>query len=642
MLELSNEGGRDLTLGASLTSGDFSVAGVVPATLAPGEAALLPIRMVPGAAGERIAILTLHTNDPTNPEYPVTLSGEGLASARIAVDPSVLDLGVVEGPGHASLTISNRGGADLVVSALEVDSPLSTSAPSLPASLAPGASLDLEFVVDGDVSGLVRGALRILSNDPTLPWAVVPLHAHLAEGSTWRLDFPAVARTPGLAGAQWFSDAVLLNPSAEPAAIDLALLPSGGDSGSVGPVTYSVPARQQRVLRDVVSALGKTGAGGLEVHTTSPDVIGVSRTFSTGGDGSFGQHIAAVEQENALVDGVQYLLLGLAGNDGFHTNLGVLNLDTTATTVDFELYDTSGVLLETVTVRAAARGFAQKNSVLSRLTEDAIRGGYAIVSTSAAGARFLAYASVVDDGSHDPTFVSPTPLTDPAAPLDTIVPVVASNSGLNGTWWRSEVSVVNLGESAADVTVEFHPANGGEVGTLDIAIGGGEAHFMPDIVSTTFGGTGTGWLRLTSPASGLYVSSRTFNDDPSGTYGQIVPATAVADLFTSDDVAVLPGLRSADGFRTNLGVTSVAEVATELEVRVIGADGSDAGTLRVSLPAKSFVQVGRLLRRRLGIDGWAWATISSADPEALFTAHASVVDGTTGDPAFIPAVAIPD
>jgi hypothetical protein len=60
------------------------------------------------------------------------------------------------------------------------------------------------------------------------------------------------------------------------------------------------------------------------------------------------------------------------------------------------------------------------------------------------------------------------------------------------------------------------------------------------------------------------------------------------------------------------------------------------------LPARSFVQVGRLLRNEFGIDGWAWATLSSDDPEALYAAHASVVDGTTGDPSFIPGVAIPE
>jgi hypothetical protein len=371
-------------------------------------------------------------------------------------------------------------------------------------------------------------------------------------------------------------------------------------------------------------------------------VVGVSRTYSTDGDGSFGQHIAAVTQEDALVDGEQYLLLGLAGNGGFHTNLGVLNPGATPTRVDFDLYDTSGALLGTVRVRAPARGFAQTNEVFSPLTGVAIRGGYAIVSTTTADASFLAYASVVDDSSHDPTFISPAPLTGAATPLETIVPVVASNSGLRGTQWHSEVSVVNLGGSTADVAVELHPADGGEPNTLDIALGAGEARFMPDVVSTTFGSTGTGWLRLTSSASGLHVSSRTFNDDADGTYGQLVPATAVAELFTSDDVVVLPGLRSDDGFRTNLGVTSVAEEATVLEVHVVGADGVDFGTLRVPLPARSFVQVGRLLRNRFGFEGWAWATLSSDNPEALFTAHASVVDGTTGDPAFIPAVPIPE
>jgi len=642
MLELSNDGGRDLALSASLASDDFSLAGLVPATLTPGERALLPVRLSPGTAGELNAILNLHSNDPTNLDHPVALSGEGLASARIGVEPSLLDLGVVEGQGQAVLQISNQGGAELVISAVEVDPPFSANAPPLPALLPPGASLEVELRLEDSVSGLHRAAVRVLSNDPVLPWAVVPVHAHAAAGRTWVLDFPAVARTPGLEDAQWFSDAVLLNPSDEPAAVDLVFLPHGGDNGQAGAFSYSVSARQQRLVRDVVSALGQTGAGGLEVHTTSPDVIGVSRTYSADEDRSFGQHIAAVAREEALVDGHQYLLPGLAGNDGFHTNLGVLNLGEGATTVAFEVYGPSGVLLGTVTVTAAARGFAQTTSAIAPLTGDAIRGGYAILSGGDAGARFLAYASVVDDSSHDPTFISPTPLDAALAPLESIVQVVASNSGLNDTWWRSEVSVVNLGGSAADVTLELNPAGGGEPSTVVITVGGGEARFLPDVVSTTFGGSGTGWLRLSSEATGLHVSSRTFNDDPDGTYGQLVPAVGVSELFTFDDVVVLPGLRSADGFRTNLGVTSLAEVPTELEVVVIGADGVDVGTLRVALASNSFVQVGRLLQDQLGIYGWAWATLSSTDPEAAYTAHASVVDGTTGDPAFIPAVAMPE
>jgi hypothetical protein len=642
MLGVRNDGGSDLTLEASLDSGEFSLAGMVPEVLAPGEGVLLPIRMTPGVAGERSAVLAMHSNDPTDPEHMVALSGEGLASPRIAVDPAVLDLGVVEGEGRASLAISNLGGADLVISELDAGDPLTTSDPPLPASIPPGASLDLEVRVTGEVSGLVQASLRILSNDPTLPWAVVPVHAHRAEASTTHLDFPAVARTPGLAGAQWFSDAVLLNPTAEAAAIDLAFLSSGDDGESMGEVTYSLPARHLRVLTDVVSELGRAGAGGLEIHATSEDVMGVSRTYSTHGAGSFGQHIAAVAQEDALVGGEQYLLSGLAGNGGFHTNLGVLNLGETATRVGFDLYDTSGTLLGTARVRAPARGFAQTNEVFSELTGDAVRGGYAVVSTTSADAHFLAYASVVDDSSHDPTFIAPMTLGGQEGPLDVIVPVVASNTGLSGTTWRSEVTVVNLGDSHADITLVFHPADGGEESSVDIGLGAGAARFLSDVVGSTFGETGTGWLRLTCPMGGIHVSSRTYNDDPSGTYGQLVPAVAFADLFTSDDVVVLPGLRSADGFRTNLGMTSIADVVTRVELTVFDVDGDEIGTLRVRLPARSFVQVGRLLRDRVGIDGWAWATLSSDDPEALFAAHASVVDGTTGDPAFIPGIAMSD
>ncbi len=62
------------------------------------------------------------------------------------------------------------------------------------------------------------------------------------------------------------------------------------------------------------------------------------------------------------------------------------------------------------------------------------------------------------------------------------------------------------------------------------------------------------------------------------------------------------------------------------------------GELDVPVPASRFVQVERLLAGQFGFTGTAWATLTSVDQGARYVAHASVIDGESGDPIYIPAV----
>ena len=99
---------------------------------------------------------------------------------------------------------------------------------------------------------------------------------------------------------------------------------------------------------------------------------------------------------------------------------------------------------------------------------------------------------------------------------------------------------------------------------------------------------------------------------------------------------IVPGLRSDRGFRTNLGLTSMSEIDTTVEVTVWSDDGVSLGTESVLLSAGAFVQLVKILDQAFGYEGSAWAEIRALDSGVIFTAHASVVDGSTGDPSFIP------
>jgi hypothetical protein len=208
--------------------------------------------------------------------------------------------------------------------------------------------------------------------------------------------------------------------------------------------------------------------------------------------------------------------------------------------------------------------------------------------------------------------------------------------------WRSDVSVVSRSTASVEILAAFYPAEPGSAmieRTMEVPPG--TCLQLVDVVRETFATTGSGWLELVPSAAGIAVFSRTYNDDPDGTYGQFVPTMTEDDAISGGEVAVLAGLSSADGFRTNLGITSLSDSDTTVTVRVFADNGDPVGELDVVVPAGRFVQVERLLAGQLGFSGTAWATLTSDDQGASYVAHASVVDGESGDPIYIPALVRP-
>jgi hypothetical protein len=73
--------------------------------------------------------------------------------------------------------------------------------------------------------------------------------------------------------------------------------------------------------------------------------------------------------------------------------------------VEVELYDGDGTLLGTVDVALDPYEFKQVNKIFSRVTSEAVDDGYAIISSDSNRAKFLAYASVVDNRTGDPIYI---------------------------------------------------------------------------------------------------------------------------------------------------------------------------------------------------------------------------------------------
>ncbi len=189
--------------------------------------------------------------------------------------------------------------------------------------------------------------------------------------------------------------------------VDLRYRPGTPRPESGADLTLELPAGHQRSLANMVAELGHSGAGGVVLTASQPGLVAVSRTYADGDDGTYGQFIPALGREQELEGSVTYVVGGLAANNGFHTNLGVLNLGDGPLSVQYTLFAPDGTELARRTLNAeAVRLPAAQRRLPGRHCGHAARR-LRRARRRRPAARYLAFASVVDDGSHDPTLILP-------------------------------------------------------------------------------------------------------------------------------------------------------------------------------------------------------------------------------------------
>jgi hypothetical protein len=449
---------------------------------------------------------------------------------------------------------------------------------------------------------------------------------------------PAVARIDGVGDTAWVSDVTLANPHATPVEIELTYLARDRDNIQAPTFDLVVGPGQSMNLEDVVQGtFGTSGSGALLVQAQRPVVV-VSRTFNDTPEGTFGQFIAGFDERDAIHEGQIGHLLMLEESGLFRTNFGLVNLGLDQVTVEVLFVDPSGSDLGTLSRTLPPRGVTQINRVLRELTELEISGFRAEVRVVTPEGRVMAYGSVVDNSSGDPTFID-TRLNTHA--IDIVVPAAARLAGANGTQWASDLLLHNARPHQVQATVRRwnRDADNSGAETIELNLSGGESLLLDDIVDALFSDTGAAALAINA-TDGLMATSRTFNDAASGTFGQLVPG-----MDSSEDTTLRPGrlghlaqLEQTDlatGRRTNLGLVNLGEDPVEVEVRFFAGDGSALGELNPQLPPFGYIQINEALAEA----GAADAANVRAEIEVITVggrvlAYASTVDNRTGDPVF--------
>jgi len=224
------------------------------------------------------------------------------------------------------------------------------------------------------------------------------------------LYIATAAHLPGYLGTQWRTDLEIHNYTLDQATYEIALLVRGQSNLNPQKVRFTLATRRAVRYSDALMSLFSfNGAAALQIIPVSGAVMSVSRTYNQGTAGTYGQYVPAIPRSEAIPFGKQARLIMLSHDPtlkaGFRTNLGLVNASPADISVDTLFYDTSGSLIGGKTYELRAYEYRQIDRVFEEVTPSLVSDGYISVEATTVGARFFAYASVVDNVTGDPIFV---------------------------------------------------------------------------------------------------------------------------------------------------------------------------------------------------------------------------------------------
>lgn len=203
------------------------------------------------------------------------------------------------------------------------------------------------------------------------------------------------------------TDARIFNPSFDKDIdISATFLQVGNvDNSGATAVTIHVPKRQMKILDDVVAAVFNTSGLGA-IKFSSPDDFEVSsRIYAQTAAGTLGQFGPGLPQTGAKSKGA---LIQLKSGTAFRTNIGAVNPNTAPATITWTLYDRNNAIInsgQTTMPPLAVLGPTNISSGTFFNTGGAdLTDAWVSYSTGTA-TPVLVYASVIDNGTTDPTFI---------------------------------------------------------------------------------------------------------------------------------------------------------------------------------------------------------------------------------------------
>ncbi len=211
--------------------------------------------------------------------------------------------------------------------------------------------------------------------------------------------------------------------------------------------------------------------------------------------------------------------------------------------------------------------------------------------------------------------------------------IAAREDGREGSIWRTDVVLKNLGEDDAEVEIRL---NGTDDDTLSTLVPGFSQTVFEDILGV-MGIDGKGWLEVVSDQQ-MVVSGRIYNQSDGGTFGQYLDGVPAQEGLQPADLGYLVQLRQQSGdYRTNLTLTNPTSEAASVQITLFDSAGGEVIQYRIDLdPMELFQDLEPYSRRASRPDlGWGFASVEVLEGTSVLVS-ASVIDSRTNDATTVP------
>jgi hypothetical protein len=230
-----------------------------------------------------------------------------------------------------------------------------------------------------------------------------------------------------------------------------------------------------------------------------------------------------------------------------------------------------------------------------------------------------------------------------------VIPAAANVAGAFGTRWMTQFSLFNPQlDYPLRVSVVYLPTGGGQGMEAILTVPANAEWFTDNALNDIFGVAGTGALLIatfpednptvpdTVIARSFLITTNTFNNSRSGTFGQTIPGVwaGLQDFDTDGISAVAHGIRNltSAGWRTNIGAVNLGRRSVVMSVTVYDANGNRIlNQAPYTVPPLGHVQDALPVQVDRGsIEFW----IDDPTQEAVVFPYTSTIDQLSGDPTY--------
>jgi hypothetical protein len=231
-----------------------------------------------------------------------------------------------------------------------------------------------------------------------------------------------------------------------------------------------------------------------------------------------------------------------------------------------------------------------------------------------------------------------------ARPYDLLIDAAAHTTGLGGTTWRSDIDLLNVGDSDTTVSIAQLKVSQSNLtpNTSPVSVPAGGTIRLFDVLAGLFTGSNAAF-GLTFTGGQIHANSRFYNVGSAGgaVYGMYVPSTSDRETVWYGRPAVFHHLSytpgSAAGTRVNIGGASRVPYNSTVIIRLYGDAGELLGTKTQVFASYEHRQITKI-HESLGTPAvtHGYATVEVTTPGGAVDMYAMLIENQSGDPIFMP------